>query len=77
MPEYAEEWTVEAGQISSDYIDDTNNQVHVADAGPIETRGPIETLEELAEFLIEYVKEIDVETFIDAYNEAMGDDNEL
>ena len=68
---YCELWTISTGRILSDYFDDDAAGGFVSEAGPIETREPIESLEDLAEFLVEYAREIDVETFIDAYNEAM------
>jgi len=75
FPGYCERWTTDpaTGMIESDYIlDDADGNLHVVDAGPVETRAPIKSLEELADFLIEYAQEIDVPLFLGSYQGIMG-----
>ena len=71
---YCEIWSLlQGGRILADYIEDTGDEtLQCVEAGPIETREPIESLEDLAEFVIEYAEEIDVVQFWKAYHEAMG-----
>jgi len=74
FPGFCEIWTItHEGQIFSDYIEDTGNEtLYCMEAGVIETRTPIKTLGGLADFLIEYAREIDVLQFLKSYQEAMG-----